>query len=450
MLGGAVFVAAPAMANPPAQEEEAVPPCPIGRTVAPGVCLYAQGWLDTVTNLRGGVRTGTEALGFGYVATNLDLGQLYGLEGWSFQASLYGVLGRQMSVNLIGSQSTASSNEAFSMLRLGELWVQKAIPGVASLRVGQIELDYEFTVSHALSWLVNGGFGYPDIFAGFLPGGGQQYPLPQPGIRLALGDPDDGNGLRLAMTSGNPESNRTWSGTLERINPYGPGFSFAGGIAYYAEAVFGPGAPDEPEMEGAIANTPRPWTVKLGGFYNNGGFNSVGTDDTGLSLANPNSSGVPYRYGSAYGAWAIAEGTVYRAPGTSLELAARAFYAPGGRSWFEWEFDIGLLWRGPFGRRRDVLQLGATLPIVGSATRAYNRAQEFYGTPVQVQDYELAMEVSYGYEVIAPSRLMLWPFAQAIIHPSARAPNPTQQPNVSPTLGLPDAYLVGLRITALF
>ena len=424
--------------------------CYIGRSVSPGVCVLGQGWLDTVWNARGGVRTGVQAIGLAMVGVNLDLGQLYGLDGWSTQVTGYGILGRQMTISLVGAQSTASSNETYSTVRLGEAWVQRRFGDLGSIRVGQIELDTEFTISHAASWLVNGGFGYPDIMANAQPSGGQQYPLPQPGIRIALGDPDDGNGFRFAITSGDPGGKYGVNNNGAWHNLYGTTFSFARGINYIGEAVIGPGAPEEQETEGSMASPPRPWVIKVGGWYNNGGFNSVQTDENGLSLANPNSNGVPRRFGSNYGVHAIAEATVMRRPGSSLEVFTRGFWVPDDRNGFSWQFDAGMLWRGPFGRPRDMLSLGTSIPIVGNATRNYNRAQQYYGTPVEVQTYEWVLEASYGYEVVAPSRLMVWPFAQAIINPSARAPNPTQQAGVSPTQGLPNAYLVGLRLTALF
>ena len=440
-LGGA---RAQGSAAPPDDEQD----CYIGRPVSRGICFLGLAAVDGVWNMAGGIRQGVEAIGLGTLGVNADLGTLWGATGWSFQATSYWIIGRQMSISLVGSQSQVSSNEAASTVRLAEFWVQRELGGFGSIRIGQIEPDTEFTISHGASWLVNGAFGYPVAISNAQPSGGPAYPFAAPGIRLALGDPDNGTGLRLALTSGDPVRQEVRASDPLRINRYfqGTGFSFQRGIAYFAEAVVGPAAPDDPASAGSIANPPRPWTVKFGGWYNNGGFDSVQYDENGLSLASPASNGVPRRFGQNLGAYAIVEGTVMRRPGSSLELFARGWWAPGDRNEFATQVDAGLLWRGPFGRPRDLASFGASMPIVGNPTRAYNRAQQAYGTPVPVQTYELALEASYGFEAIAPARLMVWPFAQVIVQPSALQPNA----QYSATRGLPNAYVTGLRLSATF
>ena len=133
---------------------------------------------------------------------DLDLGTLAGWEGWTARASAYGILGRQPSPSLIGSLASLSNAEAVPTFRLSELWVQREVEGIGSLRIGQIAADTEFFTAAAAGRLTNGTFGWPMGISYALPSGGPGYPFAAPGIRLALGDPEKGNGFRAAIMTG--------------------------------------------------------------------------------------------------------------------------------------------------------------------------------------------------------------------------------------------------------
>ena len=84
--------------------------------------------------------------------------RLAGWQGWTARASAYGIVGRQPSPSLIGSLSSLSNAEAVPTFRLSELWVQREVEGIGSLRIGQIAADTEFFTAAAAGSLTNGTF----------------------------------------------------------------------------------------------------------------------------------------------------------------------------------------------------------------------------------------------------------------------------------------------------
>lgn len=439
-LACALLAAAPALAQAPVQEPVQVEPegdCDGGRRIATGTCLAVELSVDGFANLRGGVRRGVAAFGRAALGLGVDLDAAAGLEGWSFQVTAFGIYGRQPTLGLVGSLAPVNNTEALSTFRLSELWLQREVEELGSLRFGQLAVDAEFATADAASNLVNGTFGWPVGLATALPSGGPAYPFAAPGVRLALGDPDAGGGLRLALFSGDPGGRYGEDTDPQRHNRYGTNFSFVGGAFLIAEGVFGAEAPGP--------DVPRPWAAKLGAWYHTGGFDSQRRDDTGLSLTHPALSGVPRRYGNNYGGYAIGEATLWRGESTSVAVFARVFAAPADRNLVSVQADAGVAWRGPFGRADDTLSFGVSQARIGADARGLDRSRQALGEDRVRRDHETVLELNYDVAIV-PGRLSVRPIAQWLLHPAAREPDE----RVSATRQLRDAFVLGVRLTATY
>jgi porin len=400
-------------------------PCDEGTAIATGTCLSAEGLVDGFANLRGGLRRGVAGLGQVKLGLGVDLGAAAGLDGWSFQASAFGIFGRQPTPTLVGNLAPLSNAEALSTFRLSELWLERGFEGVGSIRFGQLTGDTEFMAADAADGLMNGTFGWPLALSTALPSGGPAYPFAAPGIRLALGDPDKGSGVRLALFSGDP-GGRVPAGTdPQRHNRYGTNFSFAGGALYMAEGVVGAPAPE--------AGEPRPWVGKLGGWYHTGGFDDQRGDATTLP-----------RHPNNYGGYAIGEVTLWREGMSSLAAFARASATPSNRNLLGFYADGGFAWRAPFGRAADTASIGIAYARTGKEGRAADRAAQQFDSAIPVRDREMVLEANYEFGLV-PDHLFIRPGVQWISHPGAGIPDE----RYSSDTRLRNAVVLGLRLRAV-
>lgn len=422
---------------PATPRAEDAPGCAAGFDLAPGLCLSTEATLDGVANLRGGIRQGVAAIGQVWTELDGDWGRLAGLDGWRTRISVIGILGRQPSATLTGGLAPASNIEAVSTVRLYELWAERALGDWGSIRFGQLAADGEFAIADPASTLVNGTFGWPVALATDRGGGGPAYPLAGLGVRLALGDPQDGTGLRVGLFDGNPGGRYGADTDPQKHNRYGVTFSTSGGALMLAEAVTG-GAPPEPGGH-------RSWVLKVGGWYHTGGAGSPRYDGGGLPLADPASSGVARRFANTYGIYGIAEAIVWQEDDTHLAVFVRAFAQPADRSTVSTELDAGMTLRGPFGRAQDTATIAVSWARIGSAARGYDRDLAVFADAVPVRSHETVLEMNYDVAVV-PDRFFLRPFAQGLFNPAAGQPDD----RVSATTSLPNSLLIGLRAVARF
>lgn len=426
-----------AAAHPRIAAAEDAPTCAEGIALAPGLCLSTEATLDSVANLRGGVRSGVAAIGQVWSDLDADFERLAGLDGWRGRLSVIGIYGRQPTATLTGGLAPASNIEALSTVRLFEAWLERSLGGWGSLRFGQLAADMEFATLDGGRTLVSGTFGWPVALANTLPAGGPAYPLATPGIRLALGEPDTRHGLRFGLYSGNPGGRYGAETDPQRHNRYGTTFNTSGGAFTIIEGVIG-AAPPEPD-------SPRPWVAKLGAWYHNASFDSPRYDNTGLPLADPASSGVPRRYGNNHGAYAVAEAVLWREDSQSIAVFARGFTQPQDRNIIAWQVDGGVVWRGPLGRANDTAVLGLSRAQAGASARGYDRDLGAFGSPTPTRRYETMIELNYD-AAILPDRLYVRPLVQILVNPAAQQPDERR----SATEQLPNATLVGLRVVAKF
>jgi porin len=409
-----------------------------------GIILGATEISEALANVTGGTKTGALYDGRLELDLDADLGQLLGIDNTVMHVNAYQIHGRGLSGNnLDGNILTPSSIEAERTIRLFDLWVERGLfDNALSVRIGQIAADDEFIISQYGSGLVNSTFGFPAIGAEALPGGGPEYPLATPGIRVksAL---SDAWSLQAGLFNGNPDGS---VGTADQEASDISGTNFATGVTPFmiAELAYAPAAGGEPAAQGT--------TYKLGAWYQGGDFYDLAVDGRGRSLASP-SADVPRRHDSDFGFYAIADLLLYRVPGTDdhgLGGFLRLGGAPGDRNFVNFYADAGLTYKGPFeSRGDDVLSFGAAYAgVSGSAEQlvaALQRIGAKTGTPFRTPDYEGVIEVNYQ------ASLAPWwtvqPDMQMVLHPTAAVVRPTA---ATPLPHIGNAFILGLRTSIRF
>ena len=105
-----------------------------------------------------------------------------------------------------------------------------------------------------------------------------------------------------------------------------------------------------------------PGTYKAGAWYHNARFADPREDDTGLSLADPGSSGNAKMRRGNWGFYGVADQLIWHQGDDrdhGIGLFARAFVQPGDRNLSSFQGDLGLNVKGLlFGRKDDTLGLG--------------------------------------------------------------------------------------------
>ncbi|KVN20595.1 porin [Burkholderia stagnalis] len=394
---------------------------------------------ELLANLRGGLDRGVAYHGLTTMTLGVDTDKAFGWKGGSFNASALQIHGRQFSPNYLGTLNTASGIEAESTTRLWELWYQQSLLDErVDVRVGQQAIDQEFMTSAYSAAFINTMFGWPALPSYDLPSGGPAYPLSALGVRVrakltpsltALAGVYDGDPL------GNNPNNR--SGTNFNLHD---GALFIGELQY---AINQEGSAGGTKTPGGL-----PGTYKLGVWYHSGSFADQRDDTTGLSLANPDSSGVGRPHRGDYSVYAVADQMVWRAgPDSprSLGVFARVMAAPGDRNLVSAAANVGVVLKAPFaGRDNDSAGLALTYIKVGRHVRALDEDARAFGGggPYGVRGSETALEAMYNYQV-AP-----WWQIQADAQYTFNA-GAGQNPS-DPRAPLRNTFVLGLRTNVTF
>ncbi|HEU0154843.1 MAG TPA: carbohydrate porin [Stellaceae bacterium] len=398
---------------------------------------------EMLSNPTGGVGQGTIYEGLVTGTVELDLEKLLKWPAATFHVDGYQINGRGLSQNYVGNILAVSGIEALPSTRLHDLWVQQlAFDQKVSLRVGQIGMDdpNEFYNSQYAGLFINSTFGYPDLLAEDLPGGGPGFPFAVPGVRLRI-NPTDRFTLSAAVFNGTPAPPGPGNPQLRNAN--GTNFLIGvGGMLAIAELVY------SFDKE----STTSTWLsdVKLGGWYHSAAFPDLHVDTIGLSLANPNSNGIPALHQANYGPYLILDKMLWQPPNGGVRGVA-AFLRVGGalgdRNLLNLEIDTGLNAKGLLpGRPLDVAGIALGYVRIGGAARAFAAdANLFTGGAAPAVDYEAVVELTYQVN-IAPW-WYLQPDLQVILHPGGHAAQPPPSPAGQP---IPNALVVGLRSAITF
>jgi porin len=236
---------------------------------------------------------------------------------------------------------------------------------------------------------VNGTFGWPAIKASNLPAGGPAPPIAAPGIRLKAQLSDEitvfgavFNGSAAAPGDGDPQL-RDNHGLAFRIND--PRWVI-GQVRWNYKIDIGGRA--------------LPGSFTPGGWRHYGQFDDQRFTTAGLSIADPNGSGLPAKLRGNWGIFAVIEQKLYRPPsvteeGISASLPGvsafmRIAYSPPDRNLIDLYIDGGIGVSGLIpGRPVDRFGVAAAfMRISGAARRLDIDAQFFNGVPSPVRSNE--------------------------------------------------------------
>jgi porin len=366
---------------------------------------------DFLANVAGGIKTGSVGLGALQPQLDLDLQKLAGLEGDHIHVHGLVTYGPSFSPNYLGNVLAVSNIEAGPMQRLYALWYEHNAPNdLWSLRIGLMLGDSQFLQSQTAANFINNGISWPTFLASNLPASGPAFPLPAPGIRLRV-QPRQDIQFQAAVFSGDPSGGN--GSNQSAPLPNGTVFSFRGGAFFIAEASYLPNqGSDSRGLPGAY---------RIGAWYHtSSNFADQRYDNTGLSLANPLSTGVPAEHAGDSGVYGVVDQTLYRVPGTDdqgLSVFARAGGVPNDRNLINFYADGGLVYQGLIpGRPNDKIGAAAAFARVGNNARGLDADTGMFGNfyfPVRCS--ETMIELTYQAQL--KPWLMVQPDLQYIINP---------------------------------
>ncbi len=378
-----------------------------------GITLCAQYNAYAYDNAGGGLKRGPLAQGQLFSWIDIDLGKFTHLDllnDTSLHAAMYSMQGRPITLREVGAFSSASFFEEIATNRIGTAWIERRfLDGRLSLRAGQLGVDDEFMGSPTATAFLNSTFGFPSWTATVLPGGGPAYPLPGPGARIKW-SPNDALTFMAGAYTGDPAGRS--NPVPQLADRYGTTFNLNGGTLWIAEAAY--------TTAYANSGVALQGTYKLGSWFETGhAFNDVHVDNSGLSLADPNSTGVAKRYNNDWGVYGVIDQTIL--PGEkdgSHKLASflRMGASPDNRNLVSFYVDGGLTFTGLIpGRPTDLIGVGAAYDKISAAARAFDRDTRLFagaaalanpgftglpGSPFSpVRDQEVMIEALYTINV---------------------------------------------------
>ena len=341
-----------------------------------GVTLGLQETSEYMNNLSGGIHRSGAYDGLTEFSMGVDTQKAFGLPGGIFNVSGLQIHGTNLTQRNLQTLQFATGVEADSTTRLWELWYQQSLlGGKVDVKVGQQSLDQEFMVSQYAGAFMNATFGWSVLPSTDLPAGGPAYPLSSLGIRVRA-TPSESWTVLAGVFDGNPAGNGV--GDPQQLNAHGTNFNLHDSALFIGEVQYALNpAPSDPA---APKPTGLPGTYKLGFWYNTQTFPDQGFDNTGLSLASPQSTGIPASHRGDYSVYAVADQMVWRPSADSPQsvgVFARIMGAPGDRNLVDLGVNAGVTLKAPFkGRDNDVVGVAVGYAKIGShaeGTRSVRR-----------------------------------------------------------------------------
>ena len=370
---------------------------------------------DVLSNVRGGLRTGTIDQGKLQGILTVDFGKLAGWNGLSGFANFFQIhnTGR-IRRDYVGGINTIAAIEAVPATRLSEVWLeQKFANDKASIRIGQLAADAEFFYSELSTMFLQSD--WPTIAAVNLPSGGAAYPLSTPGARLKI-QPVDNVTMLFAVLNGDP-SGAGFSGNEQILNRYGLNFRVNDPPFFVGEAQL--------QRNVGKDDTGLATTLKIGAWGHVGLFNDQQFANDGLLLANPASSGQPLQHRGNYGVYGVFDQQLYRLPGgdwqSGISVFTRASFSPSDRNQINAYIDGGIIFAGFIPNRpKDRFGAGVIYARFSDSVRAFDRETiAFTGVPGPIRDYETNLELSYQAQIVPG--WIVQPNLQFVWHPNGDA-----------------------------
>jgi porin len=402
---------------------------------------------DNITNVTGGSSRGAIHFGRFDFSVDADLEKLVGWTGGRIFANTFQIYGRGLSRNYVHNLATISEIEALPEGRLYNAYFEQSFfNNKLNIRAGQQAADVEFFDSETDDLFVNGTFGWPAIKASNLPAGGPAPPIAVPGLRVKAALSDQitvfgavFNGNAAAPGDGDPQL-RDNHGLAYRIND--PRWVI-GQVRW--------------DYDIDIGGRALPGNFTPGGWRHYGQFDDQRFTVQGLSIADPNGSGMAAKLRGNWGIFAVFEQTLYRPAsvtekGVSASLPgvtafARVAYSPPDRNLIDLYIDGGIGVSGLVpGRPADRFGVAVAMMRISGAARNLDRDTQFFsGLPSPVRSNETLLE--FIYEAHIKPGWLLAPYFQYVFRPSGGIPNPNDPSGIS---RIGDAAVFGLTTTVRY
>jgi len=409
-----------------------------------GIALGASYVGDNIANVSGGIKPGAVHFGRLDLGVDADLEKLMGWTGAKFHANTLLIYGRGLSRNYVGNLATISEIEARPDIRLYEAYIEQTFWGGAlAIKAGQQAADVEFFDSQTDDLFINGTFGWPAIKATNLPAGGPAPPIAVPGVRVKA-QLAEGVTAFAAIFNGNAAPAE--AGDPQLLDNHGLAWRMNDPPWIIGQVRYDYSLP--------IGKAGLPGNFTPGAWYHLGDFNDQRSTSDGLSIADPNGSGIAGKLARNFGIFAVVEQTLYRPPsvtekGVSASLPgvtafARVAYSPPDRNLIDLYADGGIGFVGLIpGRPLDRFGVAvAYMHISHDAGQLDLDAQFFSGQPTPVRTFEGLLEVIY--EAHVKPGWLLQPFFQYVFRPSGGVSNPTDPTGLT---RIADAIVFGLTTT---
>jgi len=405
-------------------------------------------WIgDNIGNVTGGTSRGAIHFGRFDLSVDADLEKLVGWTGLKFYANTYHLYGRGLSRNYIHNLATISEIEALPESRLYNAWFEQSFfNNRLSIKVGQQPADVEFFDSETDDLFINGTFGWPAIKASNLPAGGPAPPIAVPGIRVKAQVADKVT-VFGAVFNGNAA--RPGDGDPQLRDNHGLAFRVNDSPWVIGQVRF--------DYDINVGGRPLPGNFTPGGWRHYGDFNSQRFTTQGLSIADPNGTGIPAKLRGNFGIFAVVEQVLYRPPSvtensTSASLPGvtafgRIAYSPPDRNLIDLYLDGGIGFVG-FVPGRPLDRFGMAMAYMRISNTARNLdidTQLFNGLPSPVRSNETLIELIY--EAHIKPGWLLAPYFQYVFRPSGGIPNPNDPSGIA---RIGDAAVFGLTTTVRY
>ena len=311
----------------------------------------------------GGFNRGGKYDGVLELTMNADLHKLGFWKGLCFHTNGYQIHGQSITADNIGSLMPVSNLEATPVTRLDELWLEQHLYGdKLAVKFGQIAADTEFIISQGGTYFLNGIWGWPSLAVADLPGGGPAYPLPTPGVRVAI-NPNDKFALLIGLYNGDP-AGPNCQGNPQVCNNNGLDFRFDSPPLLMAEAAY------KYNQDGIAGR------IKLGGWNHFGTFEHLRFDSGGRAIAVTGNPGQPLD--NDWGFYGIIDQLIWRVPGSGdakgVALFGRVVSAPSDRNVVDFYADGGITFAGMIPRRPDdSLAIGFAYTGISSDANGFDR-----------------------------------------------------------------------------
>jgi porin len=413
-----------------------------------GMSLAVSETSEVLGNVSGGIKQGADYDGLTQMILQLDTQRALHWYGGTFNVSALQIHGDNLSARNLDTLQTASGIEADRATRLWELWYQQKFLAEDRLdvKLGQQSLDQEFMVSQNAGLFVNTMFGWPMLPSADLPGGGPAYPLSALGVRVRT-RPIDPLTMLFGVFNGSPVANN--SGDPQQRDPSGTSLPLNGGVLGIAELQYA--YPALGSMVYAAESQPLSRVYRLGFWYDTERFADQEFDNTGLSLANPGSTGIPEMHHGDYAFYAVMDQMIWHDPNDEdgdrvVNLFGRAMGTPAeDRNLIDFSLNAGVTFHEPILHRGDdTCGVGMGYAKVGDHAVGFDKDTETFTSSFHpIRSGETFLEATYQYQVTPWWQIQ--PDFQYVFNPDAGVANPN-----SPGQRVRDEAVIGIRTNILF